>query len=143
MADSPSKARRHPRDAALTALYQADRIGGGAAEGLVGRAQRFVDGVLTHQDQLDCLISATSERWPLHRMPVVDRTILRIGLYELMYEPTPTGVIINEAVELAKRYSTASSGSFVNGVLDGLARRVRPPDPGGAGPTPASGAPAR
>ena len=58
-------------------------------------------------------------------MPVVDRTILRLALYELLHESTPTAVVLNEAIELAKRYSTRRSGSFVNGVLSTLAGQVR------------------
>ena len=62
----------------------------------------------------------------MRRMAAVDRTILRLALYELVHEATPTAVVIDEAVELAKRYSTKGSGAFVNGVLAALARQVRP-----------------
>lgn len=129
MGEQASKATRGPRAAALAALYQADlRSDVDPTTGLTGKAKRFVVGVRTHQRDLDRRIGAASERWPIHRMPVVDRTILRLALYELLHESTPTAVVLNEAVELAKRYSTKKSGAFVNGVLSTLAGQVRPQD---------------
>ena len=126
MIEHAYKAARDPRAAALAALYQADlRSDVDPATGLTGKAKRFVVGVRTHQRDLDRRIGAASERWPIHRMPVVDRTILRLALYELLHESTPTAVVLNEAVELAKRYSTKKSGAFVNGVLSTLAGQVR------------------
>lgn len=116
-----------PRARALEALYQADmRKVDDAARGLSGRARRYVEGVSRRREELDSRIEAVSERWPLHRMAAVDRTILRLALYELLHEATPTAVVIDEAVELAKRYSTKGSGAFVNGVLAALAHEVRP-----------------
>ena len=126
MAEHVSKAALDPRAAALVALYQADlRSDVDPTTGLAGKAKRFVAGVRTHQRDLDRRIETASERWPLHRMPVVDRTILRLALYELLHESTPTAVVLNEAVELAKRYSTKKSGAFVNGVLSTLAGQIR------------------
>ncbi|GIU93439.1 MAG: hypothetical protein KatS3mg011_2345 [Acidimicrobiia bacterium] len=82
--------------------------------------------MLQHLQELDEAIDQASEHWRLERMPVVDRAILRLGLFELRYRPdTPTAVIIAEAVDLAKRFSTERSGAFVNGVLAALARRER------------------
>ncbi len=118
--------RQEPRARALEALYQADmREVDDPARGLSGRARRYVEGVSSRRETLDSRIEAASERWPLHRMAAVDRTILRLALYELLYEATPTAVVIDEAVELAKRYSTRGSGAFVNGVLAALAHQVR------------------
>ncbi len=129
MVERASKAARDPRAEALAALYQADlRSDVDPTARLTGKAKRYAAGVRTHQRDLDRRIAAASERWPLHRMPVVDRAILRLALYELAHESTPTGVVLNEAVELAKRFSTKKSGAFVNGVLATLAGQVRPED---------------
>ena len=118
---------REPRARALEALYQADlREVPDPAVGLGGRARRYVAGVWKDREGLDRRLESVSERWPVRRMPVVDRAILRLALYELLHEPTPTAVVIDEAVELAKRYSTRGSGAFVNGILATLAGQVRP-----------------
>ena len=126
MAQPSSKASRDHRAEALAALYQADlRDDADPATRLTGKAKRYATGVREHLADLDERIGSASERWPLHRMQVVDRTILRLALYELIHESTPTAVVLNEAVELAKRYSTRKSGAFVNGVLATLAAQVR------------------
>ena len=116
-----------PRDLALQALYEIDRAGGsGGADRLPAKARRLVEGVLAHTGELDAGIEAASEHWSVDRMPVVDRAILRLGLYELTHErDTPVAVVVNEAVRLAKTYSTQRSGAFVNGVLAALAQRER------------------
>ena len=117
---------REPRHLVLEALYQAElREVADPAEGLRGRARRYVEGVSSHLADLDSRIESVSKGWPVHRMAVVDRSILRLALYELVYEPTPTAVVINEAVEMAKRYSTKGSSAFVNGILSTLAGQVR------------------
>ncbi len=117
---------REPRARALAILYQADmRELADPAEGTSGRVRRYVEGVCTHRRQLDRRIQSVSRRWPVHRMAVVDRAILRLALYELMYENIPTAVVIDQAVELAKLYSTRGSGRFVNGILGTLAGEVR------------------
>lgn len=78
---------------------------------------------------IDSLISENSKGWPLERMPALDRAILRLAIWELTDRPdVPTAVVIDEAVELAKRFSTDDSGRFVNGVLATVARTVRPGD---------------
>ncbi len=90
-------------------------------------AQRLVEGVAAHRDEIDTQLSKLSERWAVDRMPAVDRALLRIGTYELGWEPDlPTGVIIDEAVELATRYSTGDSGRFVNALLSRMAAELRP-----------------
>lgn len=87
---------------------------------------RLVEGVAEHQTQLDQEIEAAAEHWKLYRMQRVDRTILRISTWELSYCPeTDHQVIINEAVELAKEFGSQDSASFVNGILDRLARKIR------------------
>jgi N utilization substance protein B len=81
--------------------------------------QELVEGVASHLEELDALIARYSEHWRLERMTSVDRNLLRLAVYELVYEPdVPSKVVINEAVELAKRYGTEASGAFVNGLLD-------------------------
>jgi N utilization substance protein B len=86
-------------------------------------------GALTHKAEIDRRLSEVAENWRIDRMAVVDRNILRLGVYELLFCPeTPASVAINEAVELAKRYGTQDSPAFVNGLLDRLANaRPQPP----------------
>jgi N utilization substance protein B len=99
-------------------------------------ARELIDGVLGNVQSLDAVIAETAENWRLARMSVVDRNILRIGAYELLFwRKAPIRVVLNEAIELAKRYGAAGSGAFVNGVLDRVARR---PD---AGPARGQGGP--
>lgn len=114
------------RDQALERLYEVELGGQAEVADLPRRAARMVEGVLDEREDLDHQIEAASEHWSVSRMPVVDRSILRLGLWELHHDAeTPTAVIVNEAVRLAKTYSTERSGSFVNGVLAALARLVR------------------
>jgi transcription antitermination protein NusB len=116
-----------PRDLALKRLYEIDtRPEAIPVEDLTDRAARMVTGVTTQRESLDHQIESASEHWSVARMPVVDRAILRLALWELENEPgTPTAVILSEAVRLAETYSTARSSSFVNGVLSALAKSVR------------------
>lgn len=119
-----------PRDLALEALYEADqrRVDALPAD-LPPKAARLVQGVLAHLEELDRDIETASEHWRLGRMPVIDRAILRLGLYELRYEPdTPVAVVVSEAVRLAKTFSTEKSGAFVNGVLAALSEKERTND---------------
>lgn len=88
-------------------------------EGIASLARELASGVRESRDELDETIQAVAVNWQVSRMPVIDRAILRMGVYELLYmHDVPPKVTINEAVELAKKYSTEKSGSFVNGVLD-------------------------
>jgi N utilization substance protein B len=90
-------------------------------------AVSLVRGVEDHSADVDELLRKFSEHWALERMPAVDRAVLRIGAFELGWEPDmPTGVVISEAVELAKQYSTKDSGRFVNGLLSRIAEELRP-----------------
>ncbi len=87
--------------------------------------EKLVEGVEVHQQELDTLIRQHSEHWRLERMAAVDRNLLRLALYELLHQPeVPAKVVINEAVELAKRYGSEESGSFVNGILDRVRETV-------------------
>jgi N utilization substance protein B len=90
-------------------------------------AVELASGVEAEQARYDQLISGKARGWRLDRMPMIDRAILRLGLHELAHQrETPTAVILNEAVELAKRFSTDDSGRFVNGVLAALVAEARP-----------------
>ncbi|NIA26059.1 MAG: transcription antitermination factor NusB [Gammaproteobacteria bacterium] len=113
------------RELAIQALYEYDLRGEGPSS-MPARTARLVNGVLTHQAELDETLDAVSKRWRVARMAPVDRAVLRLALYELRFEPeTSVGVIISEAVRLAKKYSTDKSSSFVNGILGRLARTER------------------
>lgn len=89
-------------------------------------ATELVEGVYRNRREIDLLIESHSHHWKLGRMAVVDRNILRISVYELLYlHDVPTSVILNEAIEIAKKFGTADSSSFINGVLDNVAKDVR------------------
>lgn len=106
-----------------------DEVLAGLAVDPVPLARELAVGVAEHRDALDPVIAASSVNWPLERMPTMDRTILRLAAYELAERPdVPLAVIIDEAVELAKRFSTDDSGRFVNGVLSRVAEQLRPAD---------------
>jgi N utilization substance protein B len=100
-----------------------------APRNLRGFTERLVRGVREHLAEIDARLTAYADNWPLHRMGGVDRNVLRIALYEMFLDDqTPPVVIINEAVDLAKFFSSSESGRFVNGILDRAARDVaRPP----------------
>jgi N utilization substance protein B len=89
-------------------------------------AGTLISGVRQKLAQIDEIIDTHSTDWAVDRMPVIDRTLLRLGAYELLHEPdVPSAVVINEAVELAKEFSTDESGRFINGVLASIARAFR------------------
>ncbi len=127
-------ARRKARKRALDILFEADLRGTDARALLSERsaeaappvpsyAQDLVEGVLVHQEEIDALISAHAEGWTLPRLPGVDRGLLRIAIFEVLYSPdVPDAVAIDEAVELAKSLSTEESAGFLNGVLGAVAR---------------------
>jgi len=135
--------RSDARERALYLLYEAAQKG--VEPGVVLAAQvvppdelttLLVEGVAEHREQLDTAIAARTARpsadgtgpagWTLERMPVLDLNVLRLAAYELLDRPdVPVAVVIDEAVELAKRFSTDNSGRFVNGVLSALAPELR------------------
>lgn len=93
---------------------------------IVGYAKEIVQGVIEHNVEIDDRISDLSRTWDLDRMPAVDRAILRIATWELLYnEAVPDAVVISEAVQLAKDLSTEASGGFVNGILGAIAATKR------------------
>jgi len=131
--------RRRAREAALQVLFQMDlgrlslddALASVAAPGWPPDDWRLVTtlarGTRAHLPEIDALIAQVAEHWTLERMATVDRNILRMAIYELQSTQTPPGVVINEAVELAKRYSTEESGRFVNGLLGRIVRSGIPP----------------
>jgi N utilization substance protein B len=87
----------------------------------------LVNGVGDNLDRIDAAIASKAKGWTLARMPVLDLNVLRIGSFELLDRPdVPVAVVLDEAVELAKRFSTDDSGKFVNGVLSALVKELRP-----------------
>jgi N utilization substance protein B len=91
-------------------------------------AERLAVGARARAPELDVSIAEAATHWRLDRIAPVDRTILRLGAFELLAEPgTPAAVVLDEAIELAKRFGEEDSPAFVNGVLDAIRRRTRPP----------------
>jgi transcription antitermination factor NusB len=141
------RARSQAREAALKALYQVDlRPDLTAAEmeevlraeakndEVLAFARELVEGTRAHLADIDREVESTAHNWNLKRMAVIDRNVIRMGTFELLHRPdVPPAVAINEAVVMAKKYSTKDSGSFVNGILDKIHQRHHGPDRGGAG----------
>ena len=133
--------RRRAREYALQLLFQIDLTG--SSPGEVFRefwinqetstevrsfSERLVNGVFARRVQLDRLIAGAAEHWRIERMAVVDRNVLRMAVYEMLHDPEiPDAVVIDEAIEVAKKYGSEESGSFINGILDSIRRRA--PDP--------------
>lgn len=126
--------RRDARERALGLLYEAEAKGCTGTEVLDALpvvpddfAAGLVRAVDEHREQIDGLLSEFSKGWTLSRMPALDRAALRMGTAELLTRPdVPTAVVLNETVELAKRFSTDDSSRFVNGLLAKVATQVRP-----------------
>jgi len=135
--------RRQARECALQIVYQLDAVAEPTASDVDEAISRFFDnfdapddkarelaqsiarGVVGTRADIDALVQRHSARWKLPRMAMVDRNILRLATYELRHDAdTPARVVIDEAVEIAKRYGAEQSGAFVNGVLDGVAREL-------------------
>ena len=143
-ARAPMIRRTRAREVALQVLYQFDQNSEVVPEdidqfiarrlsdeALQGFARLIVAGVRKNQARIDELISDAAENWRIDRMAAIDRNILRLGAYEMLFCPdVPVKVAINEALELAKRYSTAQSSRFVNGILD----RLQNADPNASAP---------
>jgi N utilization substance protein B len=132
----PGASRRRSRIAAFQALFEADVSGRPAPASLerllrdaaltadaADFARRLVAGVLDHRDAIDAVLRERAPAFPLADMPPVDRNVLRLAIYEVLFDnqPAPLRTAINEAVELAKGYGSESSGRFVNGVLGAVA----------------------
>jgi N utilization substance protein B len=144
-----SSARRKGRELALQVLYQLEMSGGGLEQALQSFAESFehgakarefgaalVRGVLARREEIDRCMADASEHWRLERLSRIDANVIRIAVYEMTADaPLPREIAINEAIEVVKKYGTAESAAFVNGVLDqvatrlGLARRLRAASP--------------
>ncbi len=134
--------RRQAREKALQALYQIDAVGTAPEEALaellhddgepvdesaLQYARVLVCGVIEHLRLIDEFIKEHSANWRLDRMARVDRNVLRMAVYELLHRPdVPRKVVLNEAIEVAKRFGTEESGAFINGLLDKIASSIRP-----------------
>ena len=126
--------RRQSRIAAMQMLYQIQLTETPAQTVIDGFSQRqdtsgelccfarqLVEGTIAHLESIDTLLQDTSKNWKLHRMPIVDLSILRCATYEMLYlTDVDSATTINEAVEIAKSYSTPESPKFINGVLDNI-----------------------
>lgn len=129
----PSDDRTDAREQAIMLLYESEQRSEVATELLKDRGvvseeltQLLLTGVETHRSFIDEKIVENARGWVLERMPALDRAILRLAIFELVGRAdVPVAVIIDEAVELAKRFSTDDSGRFVNGVLAAVAKQVR------------------
>jgi N utilization substance protein B len=124
--------RRRSREMAVQVLYQVDMAQSDISEALRVFCDHFeapesirdfavelANGAHEHREEIDALIKRFSEHWRLERMPSVDRNILRLAIFELLYRPDiPVKVSINEAVDLGKIYGSGDSGAFINGILD-------------------------
>ncbi len=128
--------RSRAREIALQALFQEDLNPNNSLENLgaflAARlqeeplrefAKQLVLGVKRNQEELDQLLAEKAANWSIPRMAATDRNLLRLGAYEIRYSDTPDRVAIDEAIELAKRYGTANSPQFINGILDKLIER--------------------
>ena len=131
--------RRKGRELALQALYQIDLLRSFDEASLDSFFESFyskesrddfslevIRGVLLNIKELDELIEKYSENWKLARMPIVDRNILRMAIFELLHkEDIPVKVTMNEAIEIGKKFGSENTGSFVNGILDKIAKTVK------------------
>ena len=132
--------RTRARERALQALYQIDVAAEGIDDALAAfwrsfepverevreLAEGVVRGVAEHRRRVDAAIEAASSNWRLDRMARVDRNVLRLAVYELLCTDVPVKVVINEAIELGKKFGSESWGAFVNGVLDKVAAGLSP-----------------
>lgn len=138
-------ARRKSRELALQMLFQHD-MSGNAPETIVVTfedlqkvkppvrdfAIRLFEGTVRNLEEIDRMIVEQADNWRLTRMAVVDRNIIRMSVYEFMHEDeTPKLVIIDEAIEIAKKFGTQKSGQFINGILDGILKRYNLQEAGG------------
>jgi N utilization substance protein B len=131
--------RRRGREYALQMLYSMDLTGYQPDQVFAGYyalqdlnrdafyyARRLVDGVHSHLEEIDTALTRYAEHWKIHRMAAVDRNLLRLGLFELMYMPEiPFPIIINEALEIGKEFSDLESTHFLNGILDAARKEHR------------------
>lgn len=142
MEEAPKASRRQARKDAMVVLYQHELTGAEPERLYPGLEQdngypveeytrQLVAGVLDGAARLDAMIDRASRNWPAHRLAPLERNILRIAVYEIgQREDIPVEVSIDEAVTLAKRYSSAEAGSLVNGILSHVSEEVSGDEPG-------------
>ena len=119
--------RRQPIDEVVRDYYGSLAIEeDGEPEGRDGFGEELALGTVRGVEEIDGLIGKHSEHWRIERMPVVDRNILRLGIYEMSRMATPSAVVIDQALELARRFAGDESIGFLNGVLDAVNHTIRP-----------------
>lgn len=131
---SAEAGRHEARERAIQLIYEAEQRELDSAAILADQVldpdpytATLVAGVGEHRNEIDNLIEEFARGWTLERMPAMDRAVLRVAIFELGHvADVPTPVVLDEAVELAKRYGTDDSGRFVNGVLSAIAKELRP-----------------
>ena len=114
--------RKQPVDESIQAFYGTLYSAEGPDPAFDAFSEQLVRGTVEKAAEIDALISGHAEHWRMERMPAVDRNILRLAIYEMRNTETPAAVVIDEALELARRFSTEESVHFVNGVLDAVHR---------------------
>ena len=143
MSGGDPQGRRQAREAALQMLYQIEVGKSGAPEAIATYwparepdeqleeplrefANGLVGGAVSRREEIDAMLGAHAQNWRVERMAIIDRLVLRLGVYEMLSEAeTPSKVIINEALELARSYSGEEAVAFVNGVLDAIRKELR------------------
>ncbi len=93
-------------------------------ESISVRLKELVEGIFNKITEIDALIIKATNNWGVKRMATTDRAVLRMGVFELLEQKTPTKVVINEAIELAKEYGSERSGGFINGVIDNISKQL-------------------
>lgn len=116
--------RKKEREEAFKTLYAREVKGNYQPDSGSEFIHELVEGVKNHQEQLDEQLEEELQDWRMERVYPVERVLLRLGLYELLHTDTPKAVIINEAVELAKKYGDSGTASFVNGILDNFKKNA-------------------
>jgi len=136
--------RQRSRQLALQALYAGDlgapeaiddvfeRVAGNfdLPRGARAFALELAQGTVAHLAEIDALLTENATNWKVSRMAAVDRNVLRLAVFELVHTETPVSIVLDEAIELARRFGAESSPVFVNGVLDAIAHHVRAPEEG-------------
>lgn len=131
--------RRHARELALQVLFQLefspgvsasellDLVGAAIDKDSVHYAQTLVEGVQKEKTRIDAIIQSASSHWKVERMALVDRNLLRLAVFEMKFagEPLKPNIVINEAIEIAKKFGSTDSSAFVNGLLDQIGKELR------------------
>lgn len=138
MTDTLMGKRRKARESTLQILFQLEFNDRGlenifesfwqekkASKEIKEYCRWLVEGIVSHRERIDQLIQSVSENWRIERMALVDRNVLRIAVFELLYEENlAPAIVINEAIEVSKKYSSEESATFVNGLLDAVRKKI-------------------